>query len=178
MKRNFAPLSALSVLLGLGVASAEAVPVDIDGCAELARVVYSEVQASALRGPGQSGPWLINPGTGDIHICQTAAKTVSQAFSQAMSSAGRDMRWDHSRVRRGDYCQSGILSQCYPDTNLAYSGMSRSTSYVQKSWMVVLQAVMGEMHNPISSDEVRFRKEDLKLRLGLGLRSIRSQPDY
>ena len=171
VKRNFA---ALGALLSLGVASAEAVPVDVDGCAELARVVYSEVQASALRGPGQSGPWLMSPEAGEIRICKTAAKTVSRAFSQAMMGSGRDVQWDRYRGRGGEYCLSGFLSQCYPDTSLDYASTSTSVSYIQKSWMVVLQAVMREMHNPVSSDEVRFRKDDLKLRLGLGLRSIRS----
>jgi hypothetical protein len=174
VKRKFA---ALGALLSLGVASAEAVPVDVDGCAELARVVYSEVQASALRGPGQSGPWLIQPGAGEVRICKTAAKTVSRAFSQAMLSAGRDVQWDRHRGRSGEYCLSHFLSQCYPDRSLDYAGASTLGSYTQQSWMVVLQAVMREMHNPASSDEVRFRKEDLRLRLGLGLRSIHHQHD-
>jgi hypothetical protein len=49
--------------------------------------------------------------------------------------------------------------------------------YVQNSWSAVMQSVMREMYNPISSDEVRFRDDDLRLRLGLSLRSLGGRND-
>lgn len=183
-KRTFAVL-LVSLLAGLPVshARAEAVPVAIDGCAKLARVIYAEVSAAAIYGPGLSGPWLIDLGQGDISVCTHAAKTVSQAFTSAMMSAGLEVNWRRDDYGgppdRGDFCLSGFLSQCYPNQSppLSSPAYGVNASLVQKSWAVVSQAVMREMYNPFSSDEVRFRDNDLKLRLGLSLRSIKAIDD-
>lgn len=175
VKRIFAAL-LIALLVGFpsGKARAQMKPFAVDGCAKLARVIYTEVSASALHGPGNSGPWLIDIGHGDISVCTHAAKTVSQAFTSAMMSAGISVNWPRNDDHRGDYCLSGFLSQCYPD-RYPLSGRSFGTDagYVQRSWAAVAQAVMREMYNPISSDEVTFRDNDLKLRLGLSLRSVR-----
>jgi hypothetical protein len=160
-----------------GDTQAQLTPVAVDGCAKLARVIYAEVSSAAVYGPSRSGPWLIDQGRGDISVCTHAAKTVSQAFTSAMLSAGFDVNWrrdwDDGIRDRGDYCLSAFLSQCYPDrypmTSIA---SSFDASLVQKRWAVVSQIVMREMYNPISSDEVHFRDSDLKLRLGLSLRSM------
>ncbi|MCJ7590769.1 MAG: hypothetical protein MUO51_05405 [Woeseiaceae bacterium] len=180
-KTTFAVL-LISLVAGLPLshARAEVVPVAIDGCGKLARVIYSEVSAAAIYGPGNSGPWLIDFGQGDISVCSHAAKTVSQAFTSAMMSAGLEVNWNRDNYDgppdRGDYCLSGFLSQCYPNQSapLSNSAYGINTSLVQQSWVVVSQAVMREMFNPFSSDEVRFRDDDLKLRLGLSLRSIKA----
>ncbi len=178
-KRIFAVL-LISLIAGLpaGELRAQPIPVAIDGCAKLAKVVYAEVSAAAINGPGNAGPWVIDQGLGDIAVCSHVAKTVSQAFTSAMLSAGMEVSW-HRDVYdgppdRGDYCLSGFLSQCYPNQSppLSNSIHGASNALVQKSWAVVSQAVMREMYNPFSSDEVRFRDNDLKLRIGLSLRSI------
>ena len=68
---------------------------------------------------------------------------------------------------------SGRETTCYPDRYpLSSLASSTDSMLVQKSWAAVSQAVMREMYNPMSSDEVRFRDNDLKLRLGLSLRSV------
>ena len=159
---------ALVCLLVSGTATAEAIK--IDGCAELARIVYDEVQSSVLHGPAGAGPWYINPGQGEIHVCRTAARTVSRAFTLAAQSAGLTVDWDERRGG-GRYCLSGFLSQCYPGTR-SLSGSVGGYSPLGPIWLRVSQAVMSEMYNPYSSDEVRFRTDDLRLRLGLSLRSI------
>lgn len=174
--------SALLVSLvsgfAVGQTLAQPVPVAVDGCAKLAQVVYAEVSAAALYGPGNSGPWLIDQGQGDIAVCAHVAKTVSQAFTSAMMSAGMEVSWhrDHydGPPDPGDYCLSGFLSQCYPQPSppLSNSILGAQDTLVRNSWAAVSQAVMREMYNPFSSDEVRFRDNDLKLRLGLSLRSI------
>jgi hypothetical protein len=46
------------------------------------------------------------------------------------------------------------------------------------SWTIVSEAVMSDMYNPFSSDIVSFRYDDLKLRLGLSLRSIGALNDH
>jgi hypothetical protein len=152
---------------------AQTMPISVDGCAKLARVIYDEVSSAALYGPGNSGPWLIDIGQGDISICTHTAKTVSRAFSSAMMSAGITVNWQRYGRDPGDFCLSAFLSQCYPIRYpLESSSIGVSSVLVSQSWTIVSRAVMQEMYNPISSDEVRFRDDDLKLRLGLSLRSV------
>ncbi len=173
-KRIFAAL-IIPLVLGLAASQthAQLSPVAVDGCAKLARVVYSEVSAAAVYGPNKSGPWSINLGQGDLSVCEHTARTVSRAFTSAMLSAGIDVSWSRDDTSNGDFCWSGFLSQCYPERDrLSYSGIGTDAAFVQQSWSVVSQSVMREMYNPFSSDEVRFRDDDLKLRLGLSLRSI------
>jgi hypothetical protein len=182
-RRTFATL-LMALLIALAASDTHARPIEvtIDGCTMLARAIYSEVSSSALYGPANAGPWLIDQGRGDIVVCEHVAKTVSQAFTSAMLSAGIDVSWRRDRMNgrpgRGHYCLSAFLSQCYPD-RYPPTGMASSASItvVQKTWEIVAKAVMREMYNPISSDEVRFRSNDLKLRLGLSLRSIKGTDD-
>ena len=62
-KRMFAAL-ALTILVGIPAqdARAQIKPIAVDGCAKLARVIYSEISAAAIYGPGNSGPWMIDIG--------------------------------------------------------------------------------------------------------------------
>ena len=181
-KRIFAPLldivacSAVSGIVSAD-AGAETVAVRIDGCAVLARAVYSEVAAATLYGPGRSGPWLIGSGQGDISICSTAAKTVSRAFTSAMTSAGYVVHWDGSLTNPGEFCLGAYLSRCHPNRHTNRDGRltsnySADSAFVQKTWSIVSESVMRQMHNRFSSDEVRFRDSELKLQLGLSLRTI------
>lgn len=173
-KRNFAALVGVVMVVWLGGnAQAQRIPVNVDGCTVLARAVFEEVSVAALHGPGKSGPWLINPQPADIFICRTTARTVSKAFTSAMSSAGFEVDWGDYPNPGGDYCFSGFLSQCYPEGDRGFTGANKAdTAFVQKSWAVVSHSVLREMANPFSSDEVRFRSDDLKLKIGLSLRSI------
>lgn len=177
-KRIFAPLLGILACSAVsGVVSAEAgaetVAVRVDGCAVLARAVYSEVAAATLYGPGRSGPWLIESGQGDISICSTAAKTVSRAFTSAMTSAGYVVYWDGSLINPGEFCPGAYLSRCHPNRDgRLTSNYSADNAFVQKTWSIVSQSVMRQMHNRFSSDEVRFRDSELKLQLGLSLRTI------
>jgi len=182
-RRTFGTLLvSLLIALSASDAYARSSEVIVDGCTVLARAIYSEVSSSAIYGPGNAGPWLIDQGRGDIEFCEHVAKTVSQAFTSAMLSAGIDVSWrrdrEDGRSGRGHYCLSAYLSHCYPD-RYPPTGMNSSAtnSVVQKTWAIVAEAVMREMYNPISSDEVNFRSNDLKLRLGLSLRSIKGSDD-
>ncbi len=173
-KRNVATLVVVAVLaMVTSEARAQQMSVAVDGCAELARVIYAEVSAAALYGPGKSGPWVIDPGQGDIAVCTHTTKTVSRAFTAAMMSAGIEVYWGHETGDRDDFCLSSFLSRCHPNRGTRFFiGYHANTALVQKSWAAVSQSVMRAMHNPFSSDEVRFRDNDLKLRIGLSLRSI------
>ena len=182
MPRPFIAVLFLSLLIGLPASDAQArtIEITVDGCAMLARAIYSEVLSSAMHGPGNAGPWLIEQQRGDIISCANVAKTVSQAFTSAMLSAGIDVNWQRSRNDgfhgRRNYCLSAFISRCSPD-QVPPSENRVNGSVVQSTWVVVKQAVMREMYNPISSNEVNFRSNDLKLRLGLSLRSIKRLDD-
>ncbi len=166
-------LAAWALAIAASEARAQPIPVSVDGCAELARVVYMEVSAAALYGPGKSGPWVIDAGQGKIAVCTHTAKTVSRAFTAAMMSAGIDVFWRRDSGRQGDFCLSRFLSQCFPNRHSRFFiRYGTDTALVRKSWAVVSRTIMREMHNPFSSDEVRFRDSDLRLRIGLLLRSV------
>jgi hypothetical protein len=170
----FALLAASIVLiLPQHDARAQPIPVTVDGCAKLARVIYDEVSSAAFYGPGNAGPWLIDIGQGDISVCTHAAQTVSRAFSSALKSAGITVKFEGYGQDMGDFCLSAFLSQCYPSRYpLESASIGVDSAMISQSWTIVSRAVMREMYNPISSDEVRFRDNDLKLRLGLSLRSV------
>ena len=163
-------IACFCVALAIAVSGpARADVIKADGCAELARVVYDEVQSSALYGPGKSGPWTISPAQGDIRECSSVVETVSRAFASAMSSAGHGFRWITPLPGNGDICLSHKLSECYPEL---YPQLGSGSGLILNSWSVVSGSVMRQMHNPHSSDTIRFRSDDLRLQMGLGLRSI------
>ena len=87
-----------------------------------------------------------------------------------MQSAGGDFSWSGNTGPQ-EYCLGHYLSQCNPDAR-TLPGVEQYINPVGPIWFKVSQAVMGEMHNPYSSDEVRFRGDDLRLRLGLSLRTV------
>ena len=176
------PLIGLLIALAVSDSKARSTKVTVDGCAMLARTVYSEVSSSANYGPANAGPWLIDQGRGDILVCEHVAKTVSRAFTAAMLSAGIDVSWQRDRsgrtAGRDHYCRSAFLSQCSPDKiRPSGKGSDADDTIVKKTWGIVAKAVMREMYNPISSNKVNFRSNDLKLRLGLSLRSVQGSDD-
>lgn len=179
-KRMFATLTVAAVLVVPTTGSqAQLNPIVVDGCAKLARVVYTEVASTAHYGPSRAGPWTIEIGQGDLEVCEHVTKTVTRAFTSAMRSAGVAVSWGAGRSRDDDSCRRVFISQCYPDQNrLGDSPGESDAGFVAKTWAVVSRAVMREMYNPHSSDEVRFRDSDLKLRLGLALRSVRTEVEY
>ena len=89
--------------------------IGVDGCAVLAELVYTEITAAAWYGPGDFSAWPRSPGATDITICNQTARTVSKAFTSAMTSIGKEVRWGLPSINPGDVCQSGFLEQCYPD---------------------------------------------------------------
>ena len=166
-------LAALIVALFVAPAAVSATPktIAVDGCAKLARIVYSEVSAAVRYGPRRSGPWTIDTGRGDLVVCEHVAETVSRAFASAVGTAGIDVSWGVDEDV--DYCPGGFLSRCHPNRDRRGSSMAGArTSFVDGSWSAVTRVVMRSMYNPFSSDEVRFRVNDLKLSLGLALRPV------
>lgn len=116
-KRKFAALMLMSIsalAFANNVRAGEPF-IGVDGCAVLAELVYSELTAAAWYGPGDFGAWPGNPGETDITICNQTARTVSKAFTSAMTNIGTEVRWGLSSINPGDVCQSGFLEQCYPE---------------------------------------------------------------
>lgn len=164
-------LGVVCSLILVSNARAQQIAVSVDGCAKLARAVYEEVSGAAIYGSHRGGPWVINPRHEHVSICETTTRTVSRAFTMAMASAGIEVRWSvpESDPSPGDYCLSAFLSQCYPRR---YPLGQTDAMFVQSSWAVISQSVMRAMANPFSSNEVRFRPNEMKLRIGLALRSV------
>lgn len=183
-KRNFAALALLAVLVtSTPSAFAEKLSYSVDGCAKLARVVYSEVANAALYGPGNGGPWVVEQNIGVPEQCDHVASTVSRAFASALRSTGVSVRFPSGSGSSGDACLSGFLSQCYPNRDplrMGYDsfGYNVGASFAGKSWFAVSQSVMRQMHNPYSSDQIQFREHELRLRLGLALRSASARPQH
>lgn len=183
-KRIFAALIMVGVFVApVSVSYALESDIGVDGCTVLARAVYDEVHSTVSNGPGRSGPWSINIGGDEISVCKTASRTVSRAFTSAMQSAGVKVSWGGFLDREwdwpdsGGFCLSHFLSQCYPENSALGNGAVLSDSRhdmqkVQERWLAVSEAVRQQMYNPHSSNEVQFRDSDLRLRLGLSLRSI------
>ena len=72
-KRMFATLIYLAMVMLFAInAQAQPGPISVDGCAKLARVIYSEVSSAAMYGPGKAGPWMIEQGQGG-QIVNTAS---------------------------------------------------------------------------------------------------------
>ena len=116
-KRKFAALMLASIgalAMANNVRAGEPF-IGVDGCAVLAELVYTELTVAAWYGPGDFGAWPRNPGETEITICNQTARTVSKAFTSAMTSIGTEVRWGLPSVNPGDVCQSGFLEQCYPD---------------------------------------------------------------
>lgn len=174
VKKNLTVLAGIvACYAASGHCDAKEIPVGVDGCAVLARAVHSEVSAAALFGPGKSGPWVIDTGRGDIVMCTTTARTVSRAFTSAMSTAGYAVSWDGVITDPRAYCIRSFLSNCFPNRNERLPGAGDAdAAFVHETWRVVSASVMRQMYNPYSSDEVRFRVSELKLQLGLSLRSV------
>ena len=174
--RIIALVVCVTMLFQVSRVFAQPTPVEIDGCAKLARVIHSEVASAVSHGPGKSGPWVIDLGQGDLSICTHTTKTVSRAFTSAMKSAGVAVNWSagqlEAKTHSSAYCLYAFLSHCFPDRSPGYVVDRHHRDFVQSTWSIVARAVMQEMYNSFSSDEVRFRDNDLKLRIGLSLRSV------
>lgn len=175
-------ISALVIALLAASSSSAAASLDdysVDGCAVLAQIIYTEVQSAARYGPGRAGPWRIQGGEGDVEVCEHAAKTVTRAFTSAWLSAGVSIRWHHGERNAEAHCRGVFLSRCDPEFESVFMAtLSNASNKVESSWVVVSKATMDDMYNPLSSDIVSFRADDLKLRLGLSLRSIGARGNH
>ncbi len=172
-KRKLAFIAGAVALMTLAIsARADSMAVAADGCAELARAVYDEVEAAATSGLRQAGPWVIGPPDRRVSICGSTTRTVSRAFRLAMASAGVDVRWADEPMNPGDFCLSGFLAQCYPRSRTPGGGSDPVEVMVREAWAAVSHAVMRSMANPYSSNEVRFDPDEMRLQIGLALRTV------
>ena len=167
-KWNFAT-AALACALCAAPSNAQTVPVSIDGCAQLARIIYVEVAAALRDGPRRSGPWIIEAQSAEPSTCSTAAATSSRAFAAAMRSAGILVEWSKGL----EVCPRAFIAQCRPQRQAVPDPMPRAyPDVVTSAWNIVSRAIMENMFNRHSSDEVRFAESDLRLQIGLRLRTM------
>ena len=155
--------SGLLMLLSIGAlaltnsARAQEAFTGVDGCAVLAQLVYAEVTAVAWYGPRGRGSWTNTPAETRVTVCDHTTRTVSKAFSSAMTSVGAGVRWGYPSGDRGDYCLSGFLDQCYPDRNLL--GASAD------AWRAVSRTVQRAMPRGVASDQSLFNDGAMRLAL-------------
>jgi hypothetical protein len=129
----------------------------VDGCAVLAQLVYSELTEAAWYGSSEFRPWTNNSGETKVTICNQTTRTVSKAFTAAMTSIGSDIRWGNQHVEPGDYCLSGFLEQCYPGRYPIDSSVD--------TWIAVSKTVQQAMPNGTGSDQSVFSSEAMRLAL-------------
>lgn len=158
-KRNFAVLmlASTAMLALVNSVRAQEAFTGVDGCAVLARVVHQEVTAAAWHDRYGHMSWVNSPGETRITICNRTTRTVSKAFSTAMTSIGAEVRWGYPSGDRGDYCLSGFLDQCYPDRNRL--GLSVGT------WSAISKTVQQAMPRGVASDQSLFSEEAMRLAL-------------
>jgi len=136
--------------------------VGADGCAILGAAVYDQIAAGGPSGAGD-GAVLRNPGDTDVVICNQTARTVTAAFSKAMSSLGIDVSWSGARQERGDECLSAFLSQCYPNQDIGPYGLDAvELVYVYDTWRLVQGSTARFMLFGYFSDTTVFAPGELQ----------------
>lgn len=167
-KWNFA-VAVLACAMFSTPGNAQMLPVSIDGCAQLARIIHAEVSSAMRNGPERAGPWVIESGTAEPSTCATAATTSSRAFAAAMRSAGILVEWSEG----AEVCPRAFISQCRPHRRIEPGAFPQVyPDVVASAWDIVARSVMENMFNRHSSDEVRFAENDLRLQIGLRLRTL------
>jgi len=163
VKGKFAALilSGIGAIVLVNQAKAEEPYIGVDGCAVLAKLVYAEVTAAAWYGP--AGLWSFDDKASDsgIAVCNQTTRTVSQAFTSAMTTIGSPVRWAYPLVSPGDVCLSFYLDQCYPDRNRV--GAAHTT------WSAVSKTVRQAMPNGVATDQSTFSPSTMRLALRFAL---------
>ena len=163
MKRKFAAwiLAGIGAIALANNANADGPYIGVDGCAVLAQLVYAEVTAAAWYGSG--GLWCLVDEANDsgIAVCNQTARTVSNAFTSAMTSIGSPIRWGYPSVNPSDVCLSIYLDQCYPDPSRL--GATDAT------WNAVTKTVRQAMPNGVATDQSIFNSSAMRLALRLAL---------
>lgn len=125
-----------------------------DGCAVLAQLIYEEVTADAWNGSVGGGQLARRPRETRIAICNDTTRTVTAAYSAAMTSIGSEVRWRIVPGEPGDPCLGGFLHLCYPD---------RFPPGGKTEWQAVSDAVQQAMPNGAASDQSVFSSAAMRL---------------
>jgi len=162
-KRNFAALMLLSIATLAVATNARAHEVfnAADGCATLAKLVHAEVTSSAWDMPNLFTPALDDAGEGKISICIQTTRTLSKAFTSAMTSIGAPVRWGYPGIEPGDVCLSIDLDQCYPERTRLGSA--------RRTWDVVSKTVKQAMPYGMATDLSIFSSSTLRQALRTAL---------
>lgn len=163
-KKNFISLvfASIAALALSSNARAQNDFVGTDGCAVLAKIVYTEITSLALYGSRGQIAMLEESRDAGIVVCNDTARTISKAFASAMTNLGTPVRWGYPSIDPGDVCWSGFLDQCYPDRN--------RLGNIANTWSVISGTVNRAMPNGIATDQSIFRPVTLRLALRSELR--------
>ena len=148
-KRKFAALLVVSVAAAAitGTARAQDAFAGTDGCAVLAKVIFTEVTANAWYGSDGFLPVSGRPTETRVTVCADTARTVTAAFSSAMATIGSQVYWGYSDNEVGDRCLSGFLHQCYPE---------RYPPGGAAAWRALSRTVEQAMPRGVASDQSVF----------------------
>lgn len=165
--RNCVNVVVVLVVTVLATSSARAqrTVVGVDGCDILETLVYTAVIEAGFRRSRPSGD-TVYPGSGDVTICNRTIHAVTSAFTSAMREMNAYVSWGLHRGTGGEYCQSHVLSQCYPGRN-PYMPPPSATErqFVVKSWYAISGAVRSTMATAPGADISRF--DQAQLRFGI-----------
>jgi hypothetical protein len=164
-KRNFAALmlAGIAILTLPNNARAEEPYIGVDGCAVLAQLVYAEVAAAPWYGSDSLWSLANDANNAGIAVCYQTARTVSRAFSSAMTSKGSPVRWGYPSVNPGDACLSTCLDRCHPDSRR-----------LGATWRAVRKTVRQAMTGGVTTDQSIFNASTLRraLRFALDEKSV------
>ncbi len=139
---------------------------DVDGCAVLADVVYSELFVSALFTSSRMPP---EPGQGDALSCSYTAAAVSSGFAQAMAAMNVYVTWTTPAPQSSAVCASGDLALCYPLAKPMMARGALDAASVTEMWRIVSGIVSRTMPLGTLSDRSSFREDELRLHLSNAL---------
>ena len=145
-----------------GDAEAQQRMADVNGCAVLADVVYSEIFVSVLFG-NQRLP--LEPGLGGALSCADTAASVSSGFARAMAATNVLVTWSVPDPQNGAVCAGGDIALCYPLSKPVTSRGALDAGSVAGKWQVVSAIVSRTMPAGTFSDTSSFREYELRTQL-------------
>lgn len=162
-RRNFAALmlASIAILTLPNNARAEEPYIGVDGCSILAQLIYAEVAAAAWYGSSGLWPLVDDVSNAGIAVCNQTTRTVSKAFSSAMTSMGSPVRWGYPSVNPGDACLSTYLDQCHPDRS--------RLGAIDATWRTVRKTVRQAMPDGVATDQSIFNSSTMRRALRFAL---------
>jgi hypothetical protein len=164
----------LNLVCASGTSPVGAYAGDQDGCAILAAIIADE----ALRGTrlDLGGSALVGNSV-DTHTCDQTARSVTDAFSGALSNLGIRIVWGARAIEHQTICDSADLIRCMPRVLPSETAVS-SRIVVHDSWAAVQHSVHNSMPFGSASDVSYFNSSALRTSIGRALDQKLTVPSH